>query len=426
MRLVSQFQGGRLFGLAILLMMAALPSAPRASAASYAFTTFNIPGATQTYYSGINNAGEIVGSFVDAASASHSFIQSGATYTTIDVPGASETIATAVNNADQIVGYFVDSIGAHGFVFDGTNYTSFDVPNINPPDTQPLGINDAGEIVGVSYDSVGRHSFIKEGEAYTMLDHGTAEIPMFALGLNDAGLVVGQFFDSSLVSHGFVYDGTTYIPLDAPGAIAEFDESVTAAYGINSAGEIVGVFNNGRSGGWLRSGTTYTEFDVPGFWASGINDSHQIVGYVGTVGFLATPISLETQIALRGSSLVEATVFGSATTDVTTLDPTSMRLGPHQAVPDPDFSNPALIEDVNGDGVPDLVVLFRAQDTGLWLPPSAGSQTCFTASLSGQTILSCDPIAELPSCGLGGELALALPALLWLQRARWRSRPGAG
>jgi hypothetical protein len=66
-------------------------------------------------------------------------------------------------------------------------------------------------------------------------------------------------------------------------------------------------------------------------------------------GFLAAPSSVETQIAARGSCLVEAAVFGSAGLDVKMLDPTTMRLGPNEAGPDPDFSSPALIEDVNGD-----------------------------------------------------------------------------
>jgi hypothetical protein len=37
-----------------------------AHAASYTFTTFDVPGATDTYPSGINVAGQIVGWFFDA------------------------------------------------------------------------------------------------------------------------------------------------------------------------------------------------------------------------------------------------------------------------------------------------------------------------------------------------------------------------
>ena len=114
---------------------------------------------------------------------------------------------------------------------------------------------------------------------------------------------------------------------------------------------------------------------------------------------------------------MEVTIFGSTSLAVTTLDAIALRLGPNQASPDPDFANPALIEDVNGDGVPHLVVLFRYKDTGL---SSTASQACFTGSLTGQSFLSCDPIVELPSCGLGCEPALILPSLLWLRGRRRR------
>jgi hypothetical protein len=252
---------------------------------------------------------------------------------------------------------------------------------------------------------------------------------MFALGINDADQIVGWFFDNPSTSHGFLYNGATYTTLDAPGSTGgALGGTETAALGINSAGEIVGWFFNGsRSVGFLKSGATYTEFDIPGNTngtsLNGINTAGQIVGSLsvssssGTShGFLATPISLETQIAIAAEAT--ATIFGSATLDVTTLDPTTLRLGPNEAVPDPDLSNPAAILDVNADGIPDLVVSFRQQDTGL----SAGApQACFIGSMSGQTFLACDAISK-PSagCGLGFELAPILPALLWLRGRRRR------
>src|SRR2546429_988330 len=59
-------------------------------AQTYATFTFDPPGSTNTFVNGINNAGQIVGSYLDASGASHNFIRSadGVTYTTIDLPGA--------------------------------------------------------------------------------------------------------------------------------------------------------------------------------------------------------------------------------------------------------------------------------------------------------------------------------------------------
>jgi len=287
-------------------------------------------------------------------------------------------------------------------------------------------------VVGYFYDASGRHGYVYDGTTFTTLNHGSV-IGMFAFGINNADQIVGWFFDNPSTSHGFLYDGTTHTTLDAPGSTGGALGGVeTSAQGINSAGEIVGWFFNGsREVGFLKSGAIYTELDIPGITggtsAYGINSGDQIVGSIAvpsssgtSLGFLATPISVQTQIAMPSTSQVKATIFGSATLDVTTLDPTTLRMGPNQAVPDPDLSNPAVVEDVNGDGIADLIVTFREQDTGL----SAGaSQGCFTGSMSGQAFLACDAIIKPSGCGLGFELAPVLPALLWLRNPRRRNLP---
>jgi probable HAF family extracellular repeat protein len=68
------------------------------------FTTIDVPGATYTQASGINNAGQIVGGFFDSNGISHGFLKVGGTFRTIDAPGAtlafaSGTIATGINDA---------------------------------------------------------------------------------------------------------------------------------------------------------------------------------------------------------------------------------------------------------------------------------------------------------------------------------------
>jgi probable HAF family extracellular repeat protein len=85
----------------------------------FTFTTLNAPGASQgTYAAGINDAGQIVGSFEDSAGISHGFLSSGGKFTTLNAPGASHgTYAAGINDAGQIVGYFQDSTyGYHGFL----------------------------------------------------------------------------------------------------------------------------------------------------------------------------------------------------------------------------------------------------------------------------------------------------------------------
>src|SRR5437763_874632 len=83
----------------------------------------------------INNAGEIVGTYVDFESSAgggrpreaHGFIYSGGTYTKLPDPaGASgNTQANGINDAGQIVGAYTDSSGiSHGFLYNPGSYTT--------------------------------------------------------------------------------------------------------------------------------------------------------------------------------------------------------------------------------------------------------------------------------------------------------------
>ena len=60
----------------------------------------------------------------------HGFLTDGTTFTTIDVPGATRTDALGINAAGQIVGlFFGDATGVHGFLTsDGVTFTILDVP----------------------------------------------------------------------------------------------------------------------------------------------------------------------------------------------------------------------------------------------------------------------------------------------------------
>jgi hypothetical protein len=174
-------------------------SAGSSAATLYTFTTIDVPGANFTQPKGINNAGQIVGEFSDAAGA-HGFLKAGATFTTIDVPGADFTLASGINNAGQIVGEFLDS-GIHGFLKDGATFTKIDVPGGVLP--HALGINDVGRIVGIFSALLENHGFLKDGASFTTIDVPGANFTR-AFGINDAGQIVGDFGDATGFDHGFV------------------------------------------------------------------------------------------------------------------------------------------------------------------------------------------------------------------------------
>jgi uncharacterized membrane protein len=133
------------------------------------FSAIDVPftGVIGTEASGINNRGQIVGSYFDAT-ATHGFLDSGGIFSAIDVPlaGGNTTDAEGINDAGQIVGRYNDVPGPplrHGFLDNGGIFSPIDVPFPGVFVTQAFGINDAGQIVGTYNDATGNHGFLDAG-----------------------------------------------------------------------------------------------------------------------------------------------------------------------------------------------------------------------------------------------------------------------
>jgi len=103
--------------------------------------------------SGINDAGQIVGWFSNAAG-THGFLLSGSKFTTVDVPGAAlGTQALGISATGQIVGVFTDAESiSHGFLLSGGTFATVDVPVAMRRNTAAHGVNVTGQIVGTFVD----------------------------------------------------------------------------------------------------------------------------------------------------------------------------------------------------------------------------------------------------------------------------------
>jgi probable HAF family extracellular repeat protein len=75
-----------------------------------------MPGATVTAAFGINDRGQLVGSFYDSTGMVRGFVTDGAAFTVVDVPGAKGTEARGINAEGQIVGDWGDGRIIHGFI----------------------------------------------------------------------------------------------------------------------------------------------------------------------------------------------------------------------------------------------------------------------------------------------------------------------
>src|SRR6516225_2327728 len=98
--------------------------------ADHIFTTLDVPSTPIAALArGINDSGQIVGTYFNGNLVSHGFLLSNGTLTTLDVPVSINTIPDAINASGQIVGHYQDSrLGVHGFLLSGGSYTRIDVP----------------------------------------------------------------------------------------------------------------------------------------------------------------------------------------------------------------------------------------------------------------------------------------------------------
>jgi len=201
------------------------------------------------YADGINDSGQIVGSYLDSSAVWHGYERSGGTFTKLDVPfaGATATFVTEINNSGEIAGAWnadgYNGNGAqHGFTLVSGTYTSLDYPGAAL--TWTGGLNNAGEIVGTYVDTSGvYHGYLLSGGTYTSIDP-PGSLQTFANGINDSGVIVGWYCSTSeCVStgngeQGFLLSGGIFTTITIPGEFA------TTPIDINNNGMILGSYQD--------------------------------------------------------------------------------------------------------------------------------------------------------------------------------------
>src|ERR1039458_9822073 len=294
-------------------------------AQTYSYSAFDPPGSTNTTVNGMNNAGQIVGSYLDAAGGTHNFLRSGdgATYTAIVVPGseAGTTTTNAINNLGQIAGNYIDASSGlfRSYIrsADGGTFTPFDIPSFGPGGG-PKGINDNGVITGsvVAASASAAYGFVRGAD-------GTfTTINMFAAGIrpeaiDNNGDIAGFYIagGSGGLDHGFLRNPAgAYTAFDLPGT-----DNGGRLYSINNRGQVAGygVNYNGFAG---NADGSFAMLSVLGnqTFPAAINDNGYVAGYYsdGTTehGFFAAPTAGSTQPAIRSApaGVISALAFGGA------------------------------------------------------------------------------------------------------------------
>jgi len=267
-------------------------------------------GASETELFGINNAGDIVGSYADANAVRKGFWLRNGVFETIAPEGATDTRAFGINASGQITGRYKDADGVqHGFLRepDGT----FIVVNPGAAFNYAWGINDTGQLTSYHFDFPTENdivitSFLREpdGTFVQVPSSGGVGGNVFR-GINNAGVMAGwnlpeSGFTPTQIIDGLIFeDGAfTTLSIDA--------ERHTLPDDIDNHGRIVGhtaPLDFSEIQGFLR--TPEGEFHligIPGAEATiaqAINDDGVIVGWFEIHeedgehqihGFIATPV----------------------------------------------------------------------------------------------------------------------------------------
>lgn len=117
-------------------------------------------------------------------------------------------------------------------------------------------------------------------------------------------------------------------------------------------------------------------------------------------------------------------LLGSEDFDVTTVDPESLEFGPGGGEPI-EAHEITQLQDWNDDGYLDWLTLYRTAETGIVEGDEEAclrGRTLGSESVEGTDFEGCDSVIVGPLCGLGAELALLLPPLVWLRRQVRRRR----
>ncbi|QQS11107.1 MAG: hypothetical protein IPK81_16075 [Rhodospirillales bacterium] len=147
------------------------------------------PGSSATLAIAINNAGVVIGYYNDDASGRVvGFLWRAGETVILDVAGATHTYPSGINDAGQVVGHSCGADGARAFLYDGS-FRSIH-PSLVGVECHATAINDAGDVVGDYRDGDRWIGFVCRAGGLTPIARpGSAMTIPYMIGAG--GMVVG-------------------------------------------------------------------------------------------------------------------------------------------------------------------------------------------------------------------------------------------
>jgi hypothetical protein len=165
------------------------------------FTHVAIAGATAVNVNGINDKGDLVGTYLDSASLQHAFLLVGKTLTKLNPPNVTAgPVAWSINNNGVVTVYGQNSSSTYvSFTTadKGKTFKAFHAPAEGSSGTVIHKINNKGDIVGTYYDTAGAtHGVLFHAGSYYSLDDPSGTDTR-ADGVNDTLSIVGRYGSST-------------------------------------------------------------------------------------------------------------------------------------------------------------------------------------------------------------------------------------
>jgi uncharacterized membrane protein len=222
------------------------------------FTSFNFPGARDTFARDINKNGLIVGSWDTLTSNGQgAFKVLNGAFHKVTIPGFpnAPAVAMGVNDLGDIVGQFNGNGSDFGFLLHNGKLTIISFPGAQGG-TLAASINNSGVVVGtyLLFDDDIPHGFMWKNGNFTNIT-APGGLPAMPAKINNNGDIVGSFTDSNLVQHGFSLDKGRFTVIDHPASQG------TSIFAVNDFDNVLGTFVT-------SSGTTFSNVSFKGFCSS--------------------------------------------------------------------------------------------------------------------------------------------------------------